>query len=297
MRQNRRSALTLIEVLIVIAIISTLIGLLLPAVQKVREAAARSQCQNNMKQIGLALHGYQAIQRTLPAGVTLNQPSEPFPRMTWLARILPYLEQEPLWQRTLAAYRQDYNALDNPPHIGLATPLPLYSCPSDGRASMPQNTHEGYRVALTDYVGVNGVDQTRYDGVLYPGSSVRFADITDGLSETLLVGERPPSADFWYGWWYTGFGQGGSGTPDYLLGARELNFGGVYVWYCPRGPAHFGSGQFNEQCDVSHFWSPHPGGANFLFCDGSVHFLAYTADSILPALATRAGGEVANLAD
>src|SRR5262249_42670158 len=131
--------------------------------------------------------------------------------------------------------------------------------------------------------------------VLYLNSKVRLTDITDGTSNTILVGERPPSPDFWYGWWYAGYGQAGTGSIDMLLGARERNYGGGYVAQFPSRPHHFQPGNIREQCDVFHFWSLHSGGANFVFGDGSVQFLAYSADSILPALATRASGEVVQL--
>jgi prepilin-type processing-associated H-X9-DG protein len=291
----RRGAFTLLELLVVNAIVVVLIGLLLPAVQAVRNSAARAKCANNLKQIGLALHGYHDANRSLPAGVTLAVSAEPFPRMTWLVRLLPHLEQESLWQQTVDAFRQDSNALHNPPHVGLATPVLAFSCPSDGRAANAQDTHLGFRAALTNYIGVNGLDQHLRDGVLFAGSAVRFGDISDGTSNSLMVVERPASADSWYGWWYTGVGQRASGTPDYLLGVREMNLGGFYVWFCPSGPDHFRPGRFDDQCDVFHFWSPHAGGANSLFCDGSVHFLVYAADGIMPALATRAGGEAVTL--
>ena len=140
-----------------------------------------------------------------------------------------------------------------------------------------------------------GTDYTSTTGVLYRDSRVRLTDITDGASNTIAVGERPPSADYWYGWWYAGFGQNGTGGLDSLLGARELNAGGNYTYMCAPGPFHFQSGRFDDQCSAFHFWSPHTGGANFLFADGSVRFLSYSADKILPALATRAGGEVVDL--
>jgi len=82
-----------------------------------------------------------------------------------------------------------------------------------------------------------------------------------------------------------------------LLGARERNAGGLYTWYCDRGPHHFKPGKFSEQCDAFHYWSPHNGGAHFAFADGSVKFLSYSADAILPALATRAGGEALTVPD
>ncbi len=128
------------------------------------------------------------------------------------------------------------------------------------------------------------------------GSKVRFADIVDGTSNTLLAGERPPSPDFWFGWWYAGAGEAGTGAGDMVLGARELNVNAsTYTAACPVGPYSFKPGKIQEMCDVFHFWSLHDGGANFLFCDGSVRFLTYSADSILPALATRAGGEIVSL--
>jgi prepilin-type processing-associated H-X9-DG protein len=148
---------------------------------------------------------------------------------------------------------------------------------------------------LTSYVGVLGTNYTLTDGVFFLDSAVRWADITDGTSQTLMAGERPPSTDFWYGWWYTGYGQLGSGSLDMLLGAAERNSGARYVGNCPPGPARYGPGTLTDQCAVFHFWSLHPGGGNFVFCDGSVHFLTYDAAAILPALATRSGQEVVSL--
>ncbi len=294
MRSTRR-AFTLIELLVAIAIISVLIGLLLPAVQKVRQAAARMSCQNNLKQIGLALHHFHDIDAAFPTGVTSARPGEPYPRMAWPARLLPFLEQEPLWRATDGAYQYQPVPFVNPPHVGFGTPVRVFSCPMDGRTSDPQPTHQNLRAALTSYVGVLGTTYDRTDGVLHVDSRVRIADILDGTSNTIMVGERPPSADCWYGWWYAGFGQAGTGSGDMLLGARERNFGGPYVSGCPPGPYRFQAGRLSEQCDLFHFWSLHPGGAHFLFADGSVRFLAYDADAILPALATRAGGETVSL--
>jgi prepilin-type processing-associated H-X9-DG protein len=144
---------------------------------------------------------------------------------------------------------------------------------------------------LTSFVGNLGLDYESKDGVLMLDSKVRFSDIADGNSNTLLVGERPPSVDFWYGWWYAGHGQGATGSGDMLLGVRERNFGDGLIGFCPKGPFHFQAGSLSTYCDVMHNWSLHPGGAHFAFCDGSVRFLAYSADPIMPALATRAGGE------
>jgi prepilin-type processing-associated H-X9-DG protein len=284
-----------VELLVVIAIIAVLIGLLLPAIQKVRAAASRIQCANNLKQLGLAVHLYHDAQATLPPGITSRRRGEPWPRMSWLARLLPYVEQDPLWQTTLVAYQRERSPFLNPPHVGYGTPLRLFACPDDGRVLQLDYTHRGRRPALTSYVGVLGTDYTHTDGVLFRDSRVRLTDILDGTGNTVAVGERPPSADRWYGWWYAGFGQAGTGSADMLLGVRERNRGGPYVATCPHGPYRFRPGRVDEQCDLFHFWSLHSGGAHFLFADGSVRFLAYSADPRLPALATRAGGETIEL--
>jgi prepilin-type N-terminal cleavage/methylation domain-containing protein len=138
-----RRAFTLIELLVVIAIISVLIGLLLPAVQNVRAAAARMSCQNNLKQIGLALHHFHETNAALPAGVSSARPGEPYPRMCWLARLLPYVEQGALWRATDAAYQYLPNPYADPPHIGFSTPIRVFSCPTDSRTLQPQSTHRG----------------------------------------------------------------------------------------------------------------------------------------------------------
>jgi prepilin-type N-terminal cleavage/methylation domain-containing protein/prepilin-type processing-associated H-X9-DG protein len=296
MRKSHRG-FTLIELLVVIAIIAILIGLLLPAVQKVRAAAARIQCANNLRQVGVALHNYHDTEAALPPGVTSARAREPFPRMSWLARLLPYMEQEALWRATVAAY--DYQPLPylDPPHVGFGMPIKVFACPADARTLDPQPTHHGLRPALTSYVGVLGTAYNQSDGVLFLDSRVRFNDITDGTSNTIIVGERPPSADLWYGWWYAGYGQAGTGSADMLLGVRERNNHGLYVSPCPPGPYHFQAGRIQDQCDLFHFWSLHSGGAHFLFADGSARFLGYGADGVLPSLATRAGGEVVALTD
>jgi prepilin-type processing-associated H-X9-DG protein len=151
-------------------------------------------------------------------------------------------------------------------------------------------------VAYTDYLGNEGINFRRLDGVLFLDSKVRLTDITDGLSSTLLVAERPPSADGIFGWWYAGGGQDQDGSGQAVLGVREKNSG--YVGSCPNGPYDYGPGKPQNQCDMFHFWSLHAGkGANFLFCDGSVHFIPYAAKDIMPALATRDGHEAVNVPD
>jgi prepilin-type N-terminal cleavage/methylation domain-containing protein/prepilin-type processing-associated H-X9-DG protein len=286
-----RRGFSLVELVVVTAIISVLVALLLPAVQKVRAAADRVQCGNNLKQLGLALHAYHDANVSLPPGVTSEKPGELYPRMSWMTRLLPYLEQGTLWKATLGAYAYEPSPYVNPPHVGLAMPVRVFACPADPRMFEPHDTFLDLRVASTSYLGVLGTAYGSTDGVLFVDSRVRWRDITDGMSNTAMVGERPPSLDFWFGWWYAGYGQAGTGSGDMVLGARERNSGIDPVRDCPAGPYHFQDGRLEEPCDVFHFWSMHPDGGYFLFADGSVHFLNYSADRLLPALATRAGGE------
>src|SRR5262249_22200164 len=139
------------------------------------------------------------------------------------------------------------------------------------------------------------------DGVLYNLSSVRLLDIADGTAHTLMVGERPPSKDLWYGWWFSGWGYDGSGTGDVVLGSTETGYcssvwtyAGNTPYQCPTSRIGLQPGSVFDDCDQMHFWSLHPGGANFALADGSVRFVSYTANSVLPALRTRSGGEIMN---
>src|SRR5207248_1022887 len=156
----------------------------------------------------------------------------------------------------------------SPPHDAiLATVVPLFGCPADARVQNTQLAAGKVAVAFTSYLGVVGTNQSRCDGVLYVDSAVRLGDITDGSSQTLLFGERPPSADFAFGWWYRGWAQQRGGSADMVLGGRERNTTGT-SYLCAPGPYTFGPGRFDNQCDMFHFWSPHTGGANFAFADG-----------------------------
>ena len=122
--------------------------------------------------------------------------------------------------------------------------------------------------------------------------------IADGTSNTLMLGERPPSADFQFGWWYTGVGQRGTGSADLILGVREANLQPIVSGStCGPGNYPFKPSRFDDACGMFHYWSLHIGGANFAFADGSVHFLRYASNDILPALASRAGGEEVVLPD
>lgn len=305
---TRRRGFTLIELLVVIAIIAVLIGLLLPAVQKVRSAAERLNCVNNMKQMGLALHNYHDINGVFPKGNTEIPGGQRDPRqwLSWMGRILPWIEQSALYSNMEAAYASQapyYDPFVNPPHRALSHVLSILRCPSDARQY--QATYAGgVTVAFTGYMGSSGQNLRSWDGILYWNSKVRMNDITDGTSNTHLVGERPPSWDLVFGWWYCGAGQWdfsypdgvhNSGSCDVVLGGAEINIrtsGIPQIDGCPTGPYTFKEGTILEPCDQFHFWSLHSGGANFLYADGSCHFVNYsTGPTIMTAMSTRAGGE------
>jgi len=175
-------------------------------------------------------------------------------------------------------------------------------------------------LAGTNYLGVSGTNAEARDGLFTTNERRRLQEITDGTSNTLMVGERgfrkgaleviDTSEDIdnlRFGNWFSAIGQV-NGSVGIVLGVREINYGTGdrrLTWErdCPPGPYHFGppqrtrdlTGVLREECDLFQFWSYHPGGGHFLYVDGSVHFLAYEADAVLPTLATRAGGEPAVL--
>jgi prepilin-type N-terminal cleavage/methylation domain-containing protein/prepilin-type processing-associated H-X9-DG protein len=293
MSRNRgRRAFTLIELLVVIAIIAILIALLVPAVQKVREAAARTQCINNMKQIGLALHGHHDTYKFLPPVHTCYKylAAQPAPYdnqyyFSWLARILPFIEQAPLYNKI------NFNAWPWYQHPYNETMISIYQCPADSRSSLVL-PNGGDPVAMTEYLAVNGVDQIAFNGIMYANSKVKMVTISDGTSNTLMVGERPPSTSLNYGWWMAGSGDYPYfGSTDVCLGTNEVQYPGTTRdIYRP--------GDLNDPNEVHrwHFWSLHTGGSNFLFGDGSVRFLTYSVgQTALNAAATRNGNETNQL--
>ena len=155
---------------------------------------------------------------------------------------------------------------------------------------------ENASIGFSSYLGVSGVVTGDRAGLLYYNSRIGIDDIADGASTTLLVGERPPSQDARFGWWYAGTGQDMKGSMDMFLGVRDYRT----TWRsptCGNGPYAFGPGTDKNPCDMFHFWSKHAGGGNFLFADNSVKLLRYTADAVLPALATRGGKESASVPD
>lgn len=288
--KSTRRAFTLLELLVVIGIIGVLCGFLLSAVQNVRASAARVKCQNNLRQVGLALHQYHGSWQALPPGTSSGKSAQPF--LNWHARILPYLEHEALWRQILDAFQDNPDFLYVPPHTNRSVVVSMFVCPSDGRTRVSDSETA---IANTTYLGVAGTSVRDADGLLFLDSAVRLTSILDGASQTLLVGERPPSPDGGYGWWYAGWGQNKDGAFDGIMGVQELNRPENDVDAgdpgCPPGPYHFTAGRSTNHCDTFHYWSRHSGGGNFLFADGSVRFMSYSADSIIVSLATRAGGE------
>jgi prepilin-type processing-associated H-X9-DG protein len=141
-------------------------------------------------------------------------------------------------------------------------------------------------MAMQGNSGTSGLSE---DGVLYYKSRTRLAEITDGMSQTLLFGERPPSFGVDYGWWYAGAGVYG-GILDHHLGANEAMR--TRYGICNESKLYYRQGALHDECSVSHFWSMHAGGANFAYADGSIHFLEYGIGELLTKLATRAGHEV-----
>jgi prepilin-type N-terminal cleavage/methylation domain-containing protein/prepilin-type processing-associated H-X9-DG protein len=308
----RRHGFTLIELLVVIAIIAVLIGLLVPAVQKVREAANRMKCSNNLKQLGLAAHNYHDSYRTFPPG-TVGPMGPAFPQYLQLKHhglgtyLLPYLEQDNLFR----LYRWDVSWFDPPNQEVVKQQLKVWQCPSaeanrfeDG--SLPTVTpppivpYEGI-AACGDYAGYRWIDAelvrrrlvdsaNSYDGVFQINRTTRLTDITDGTSTTILLAECAGRPKLWHA---------GKQVPNVWLSggpwaSRNLLFGRGAT---PDGTAFFGPCAINCTND-REVYSFHPGGANVVFADGSVHFLrADISIRVFAGLVTRAGGEVASDGD
>jgi prepilin-type N-terminal cleavage/methylation domain-containing protein len=327
-----RTGFTVIELLTAIAIIGVLASLLLPAIQQAREAGRRAQCASQLRQQALALTMFHDVNRRYPSAHQIGMtwyssferetppggfsddpqfPDYPYegPFWSWMLRIAPYIEMENL-----------YNAADKRGHID-AWPwwqklpdgtylngivCPLFLCPSDARGFNLRWYRNRHYASLSTYLGVSGrnqfVEAGGQDGMLYVNSSVRMTSVTDGLSNTLLIGERPPSNNLLYGWQWAGAGDRPSfGATDVVLGVHER-------FYEPDSPPDFfRPGKIQDPKDLHryHFWSLHPGGGMWAFCDQSVRFFAYEAGgpqaelpgdnvSAIEAMATRSSGDRAD---
>lgn len=291
-----RVGVTLIEVLVAISIIGLLAGLTIPAILAARMAAKRTECLSHLQQIGVAFANRNSERGALPMGVVSPSNGSSMPFVGWTTQLLPWLGEATLWDRTVAAYAENRDFLASPTHNHRGTVLKVFSCPTDGRTREMSTRWGKLGVAFTSYLGVSGTNYRSKNGTLFVDSHVRIVDIVDGLSTTLLVGERPPSANERLGWWYAGWGLYKDGSAELVLGVRELNDAPLYH-KCPPGPYEFRAGNLTDNCDLFHYWSPHTGGAHFLFADCSGRFLTYSADKVLPALATRAGGEAVTVPD
>ena len=284
-RVKHRGA-TLIELLVVIAIISLLMSLLLPAVQQTREAARRVECQNNLRQIGLALHNYHGAHEVLPMGSSRSG------QHAWgyAVHLLPYLDQRPAYQ-TADFKTQDCCAFIRAQQIAVprqpepaSRPYRVLICPTDSKGY--EMLLHGTKPAVPcgdlypgDYLGVSGDRQfgpagtTQGTGAFFSLSSVRFAHFKDGLSQTIVIGERGIPSDLVWGWLICG----GTEFEQYLSTERGLNRGIIT------------NGFWGNE---NRFWSWHADGSHFLFGDGRVRPLAFGMDrTVLHRLSTRAKGD------
>lgn len=292
---SRFGGFTLVELLVVIAIIGILIGLSIPAVQAMRASARRTACSNKIRQIALGALSFESVQGHFPAGV-VGADTQPYPSASWLTQLLPFIEQQSAWDQAVVDYGQSASPWHGG-HAGIKTPVSLFQCPSDPLASGLHWRRDNRQVALTSFVGVNGTDYHQNDGILFTDSNISTSDIRDGLSNTLLIGERPPGPDFTFGVWYAIHGHSRQGSPHVLLGVAEINDpppAGIVTGLesCPGGPFSFERGQTEDPCSVMHFWSKHNSGALFAWADGTTRFLSYSVnDQIMIAAATRSGNE------
>ena len=295
---SRRSpGFTLIELLVVIAIIAILIGLLLPAVQKVREAASRSKCTNNLKQLGIGIQAYHDVAQRYPGYYPNGLDPTDAARYTtnWTYQILPYIEQDNI-------YNFPFTDLASYSSLVRGNVIQTYLCPS---VNMPSSFMDGGTtlIALSHYHGVTGRQRNEWMTVgdqgligVWPSTNhIRIANVADGLSNTIIFAERPPTPDLQWGW-------GLRGLPDLdsLIWARYTSSdtqsisttdeNGVacpfpVFFQPPRRPSP-------SRCDGYHMWSFHPNGGNFGIADGSVRFFNYSAGTTtIISMSTRAGGE------
>jgi prepilin-type N-terminal cleavage/methylation domain-containing protein/prepilin-type processing-associated H-X9-DG protein len=295
---RRRRGFTLVELLVVISVITILIALLLPAVQQAREAARRTSCRNNLKQIGLALSNYENVNKVLPPsstsqidlGVWSPNPTQ-YHLHSWASLLLPYLEEQTLTNKI----NYDVSSLDSQNRQVASQILTNYRCPSySGRDYSQSSLYLALsdRYAIRNYAAMGATTIGKLylnpDGVFYARSSTRTSDVRDGTSMTIFIVEtREQDVAVWI--------DGGTGSlaghpyddsnpPDYALSACALN-------YTPYFTPVAGSGQ-----GVKCLYGPssmHPGGVNHLFGDGSVRFIAPDINpSIYDALVTRDGKEV-----
>jgi prepilin-type N-terminal cleavage/methylation domain-containing protein/prepilin-type processing-associated H-X9-DG protein len=299
---RRSSAFTLIELLVVMAIIGVLLALLLPAVQSAREAARKIQCTNNLRQIGLALHNYQASHSVFPPGYISTDPTNPentWPGWGWAAMLLPELEQSDLFNRCNFDLSVDHAANTT----AAQTRLAVFACPSDTRAGRFDVTDDSGATRASQYAtnsyaaafgsdGEVGTDPDLGNGMFFRNSRISLRDVTDGSNSTLCIGERVAALTQtpWAGAVPFGVARVTPGAPVFSDAVEEAP---VQVL------AHTGSHPLKDvESDPDDFFSLHSGGVNFLMGDGSVRFLKSTVHiDVLHALSTRGGLEPLSATD
>jgi prepilin-type N-terminal cleavage/methylation domain-containing protein len=274
---RRAAGFTLIELLVVIAIIAVLVSLLLPAVQQAREAARRTQCKNNLMQIGIALHNYEMAYTRLPPGsVNATGPVQNLPsgyHMSWIVQILPFMDQMPLY-RAIDSRSGVYDPVNATVR---ATVLVSMRCPTDSgsRRTIPNSA-----IAVTNYAGVFAgsavpVD-TSNNGLLFLNSGMRFQDMGDGPTNTLMIGEKVTDNDLG---WMSGTRATLRNTGVALNAELKSGYSSGYT-----GPADTETGGFS---------SFHVGGAQFLLADGSVRFISENINTeTLSNLGSRGDGKI-----
>jgi prepilin-type N-terminal cleavage/methylation domain-containing protein len=307
MRIRAPRGFTLIELLVVVAVIVILIALLLPAVQQAREAARRTQCRNNLRQLGLGMHLYHETHSTLPYGWdTLGA--------AWSAHILPQTDQETLYRtlifREFGAGNWDLNGSAN--EKACEQPLRVLRCPSmpiedhhnDG--GIPRRTAVSYRGnagskataddASAALPGTLSLESLHQDGLYFACSSIRFRHITDGLSSTLMICESMTDPDFI---------KDGQGMDVWAIGSRQIDpclcdGGNTGTEFSEFVATSFARINARRTAPTTHgllmelgYGSYHTGGAQFVLADGSVRFLSESLDlSVLRALSSRNGSEI-----
>jgi len=298
-----RFGFTLVELLVVIAIIAILMALLVPAVQRAREAGNRTVCANNLKQIALAVANHydtegryptagwgESVARTMNGNVPANYKTQAW---SWGYQILPYLEQTPLWLTT-----SDQTVANSP--------IPTYFCPTRRppvALSGGSWQADGYPRAMGDYGGNAGVSESGGDGsgvngdgtvdgiIVRAGSSVKIREITDGTSNTMLIGEKHMNAFF-------ATSQCQPDDNDGYVGGMQDD---VVRWGAfPPAADKYSSVEYTTATlhpDIFQFGSSHPGGFFCSFCDGAVRFIGFDVDpTVFSGLSTRNGGEAVSTA-
>jgi prepilin-type N-terminal cleavage/methylation domain-containing protein/prepilin-type processing-associated H-X9-DG protein len=323
-----RKGFTLVELLVVIAIIAILIGLLLPAVQKVRDAAARVQCQNNLHQLALASLNFESTYGRLEVGI--NTDIDPYygqflvtyfgpapdkkQSYSWKEAILPFIEMDNLFRQLILNQVNQYGIYTdsqyyncNGPSSPGATVVKTFICPSDVLPNPPVTTYTGddgtvYYFGMSSYLGNAGTVSMYWpnasrDGVLYINSLIRITDISDGTSNTLLIGERyhlDPTFDALAGTSLGTYG-GWAWANVYSMEDHTGSSQAPINYMIPPGTSSDPT-YYYQNTRLAAFGSGHTAGANFALCDGSVRFLGTnTSQQTLQYLCTRAAGEVVSV--